>query len=159
MVTGFHRGWLFCARRVAAIRLCLGTAESRRLFGAITFTASSGDRVNPIRSRSLSLAVECWAEAHSHTAAPLTVSGLEDWGLVGSEYRASTLLELFITCVASSISRAFMARSAADGLQATRAEVLYWMLNASGVYLRLVGVRRGLSLTMGADGVRIEFEP
>src|SRR5215471_17591051 len=33
-----------------------------------------------------------------------------------------------------------------------------WMQNANGVYLRLVGVRRGLSLTMGADGVRIEFE-
>ena len=30
-----------------------------------------------------------------------------------------------------------------------------WMQNANGVYLRLVGVRRGLSLTMGADGVRI----
>jgi hypothetical protein len=29
------------------------------------------------------------------------------------------------------------------------------MQNANGVYLRLVGVRRGLSLTMGADGVRI----
>ena len=33
-----------------------------------------------------------------------------------------------------------------------------WMQNANGVYLRLVGVRRGLSLTMGADGIRIEFE-
>jgi hypothetical protein len=32
------------------------------------------------------------------------------------------------------------------------------MQNANGVYLRLVGVRRWLSLTMGADGVRIEFE-
>ena len=33
-----------------------------------------------------------------------------------------------------------------------------WMQNGNGVYLRLTGVRRGLSLTMGADGVRIEFE-
>ena len=33
-----------------------------------------------------------------------------------------------------------------------------WMQNANGVYLRLVGVRRGLSLTMGADGVRVQFE-
>jgi hypothetical protein len=31
------------------------------------------------------------------------------------------------------------------------------MQNANGVYLRLAGVRRGSSLTMGADGVRIEF--
>jgi hypothetical protein len=26
MVTGFHHGWLFCARCVAAILLCLGTS-------------------------------------------------------------------------------------------------------------------------------------
>src|SRR4029077_16154989 len=77
-----------------------------------------------IRSRSLSLAAECWAEAHSHTAAPLTVSGSEGWGLVGSEYRASTLLEPFITSVASPILRAFMVRFAVGGLQATRAGVL-----------------------------------
>ena len=32
-----------------------------------------------------------------------------------------------------------------------------WMQNSNGVYLRLTGVRSGLSLTMGADGVRIQL--
>jgi hypothetical protein len=32
-----------------------------------------------------------------------------------------------------------------------------WLQNSNGVYLRLVGVRRGLSLTTGVDGVSIQF--
>ncbi len=32
-----------------------------------------------------------------------------------------------------------------------------WMQNSNGVYLKLTGVRRGLSLTMGADGVSIQL--
>jgi hypothetical protein len=33
-----------------------------------------------------------------------------------------------------------------------------WMQNGNGVYLELVGARRGVSLTMGADGVHIQLE-
>ena len=32
-----------------------------------------------------------------------------------------------------------------------------WMQNGNGAYIQLVGARRGLSLTMGADGVHIQL--
>src|SRR5215471_19133409 len=112
MVTGFHHCW--------------SSGVARRV--AMPWRNHLGRDLPPpyrsIRFRSLLLAAECWGEAHSRTAARLTVSGLEGWGLVESAYRASTLLEPFITSGASPISRASTARLAVGGLQATRAGVL-----------------------------------
>ena len=80
---------------------------------------------------------------------------LEGMGSAGLEYRVLTPQEASPTCAAWADFEGVYGQVRSGWAAGDQGRGTLWMQNANGVYLRLVGVRRGLSLTMGADGVRI----
>jgi len=80
---------------------------------------------------------------------------LEGMGSAGLEYRVLTPQEASPTCAAWADFEGVYGQVRSGWAAGDQSRGTLWMQNANGVYLRLVGVRRGLSLTMGADGVRI----
>jgi hypothetical protein len=83
---------------------------------------------------------------------------LEGLGSAGLEYRVLTPQEASPTCAAWADFEGVYGQVRSGWAAGDQGRGTLWMQNANGVYLRLVGVRRGLSLTMGADGVRVQFE-
>jgi hypothetical protein len=104
MVTGFHHCWSSgVARRVANRAVPWRHRVSAR-FGAITSAATFGHRIDPSDSGRV-----YWQRnvGGRHTLLPRRALPFQAWR-VGDWYRASTLLEPFITSVASPILRACM---------------------------------------------------
>ena len=158
MVIGFHHCWSSgVARRVVAIVLCLSGAVSAPALAQSPRPRSSATvSIHQIQVAFIGSGMLGGGTLSYRGAAYRFRLGGLGIGGVGVSRRDATGTVYNLRRLTDFEGVYGQARSGWAAGDQGRGSL--WMQNANGVYLRLVGVRRGLSLTMGADGVRIEFE-